>query len=283
MSPADPAPPRFSVVVPAHDEADTLGEALASLRAQEVGAEVEIIVVDNASSDGTGDLARAAGVRVVTEPRLGVCAARQRGVEAARGEIVVSTDTDTVHPPGWLARIDERFAEHPDVVAVAGPCVYRDPPWWAAVFPRLGFALVAAAARFGPPPYVTATNLAYRRDGFPGYDTERTQGGDEAGLLPRMNGWGRIVWRADNPVHTSSRRLDQGLPYTLFVSYGYHYALNAVLARVTGRNVLGVAPPIRSRDLHAVRSRRRRWSVGVLAAGAAVAVARSSGLRGPTR
>lgn len=269
--------PRLSVVIPAHDEADHLGATLRSLRRQRITAAVEVIVVDNASTDGTGDLARAAGARVVTEPRLGVCAARQRGVEAARGEIVVSTDADTVHPPDWLARIDAGFRSH-DVVAVAGPCVYRDPPWWAAVFPRIGFGLVAAASRLGSPPYVTATNLAYRRSGFPGYDVARTQGGDEAGLLTRMRGWGRIAWQPDNPVYTSSRRLDQGLAYTLLVSYGAHYALNTVLARATGRNVLGVAPPVRAHHRESARRRSRRWALGcsvVVATTAAIRARRS--------
>lgn len=257
--------------MPAHDEADHIEATLRSLRDQVVSAPVEVIVVDNASTDDTAEVAREAGAQVITEPRLGVCAARQRGVEAARGEIVVSADADTLYPPDWLAHIEAGF-HSPEVVAVAGPCVYRDPPWWAAVFPRIGFALVAAAARFGPPPYATATNLAYRRDGFPGYDTARTQGGDEAGLLGRMRGWGRIVWQSDNLVYTSSRRLDQGLAYTLLVSYGYHYALNTVLARLTGRNVLGVAPPVRARHADATRRRSRGWALAttlglVLAAG----------------
>ena len=267
--------PRFSVVVPAHNEADVLGRTLGSLRAQDFRGGVEVVVVDNGSVDGTADLARAAGARVAQEPTLGVCAARQRGTEVARGQIVVSTDADTVHPPDWLSRIDAAFRDDPDLVAVAGPCRYEDPPGWAAVLPRLGFGVVAATHRLtGWVGYVTATNVAFRREGFPGYDTSLTQGGDEVDLLRRLRGQGRVTWDPTNAVHTSSRRLDQGLAHTVLVSYGYYYAGGHVVNRLARRQVVGVAPPIRPGDEGQVRRVRRRWQ-WVLGAGvAAVTVAR---------
>ena len=265
--------PRFSVVVPAHNEADVLGRTLGSLRSQDFPGAVEVVVVDNGSVDGTADLARAGGVRVAEEPTLGVCAARQRGTDLARGQIVVSTDADTVHPPDWLSRIDAAFRGDPDLVAVGGPCRYEDPPGWAAVLPRLGFALVAAAHRLtGRVGYLTATNVAFRREGFPGYDTSLTQGGDEVDLLRRLRGQGRVTWDRANAVLTSSRRLDQGLAHTLFVSYGYYYAAGHVVNRLAGRQVVGVAPPIRPDDAGQVRRVRRRWR-RVVAGGAAVALA----------
>ena len=86
------------MVIPAYNEADYLPAALRSLRAQDFPGAVEVIVVDNGSTDGTAVLARRLGARVVEEHAPGVCASRQRGTLAARGEIVVSTDADTVHP-----------------------------------------------------------------------------------------------------------------------------------------------------------------------------------------
>jgi glycosyltransferase involved in cell wall biosynthesis len=270
--------PRFSVVVPAHNEEDVLGRTLGSLQAQDFPGSVEVVVVDNGSVDGTADLARAAGVRVAQEPTLGVCAARQRGTDLARGQIVVSTDADTVHPPDWLSRIDAAFRDDPDLVAVGGPCRYEDPPGWAAVLPRLGFGVVDAAHRLtGRVGYVTATNVAFRREGFPGYDTSLTQGGDEVDLLRRLRGQGRVTWDRANAVVTSSRRLDQGLAHTLFVSYGYYYAAGHVVNRVARRQVVGVAPPIRPGDAGQVRRVRQRWRWALGAGIAAVAVGRLAG------
>jgi glycosyltransferase involved in cell wall biosynthesis len=199
---------------------------------------------------------------VLHEPTPGVCAARQAGTLAARGEIVVSTDADTVHPTGWLSRLDAQLTD--DVFAVAGPCRYTDAPWWARVFPPLWFAAIAVVHRLtGRIFYLTATNVAFRRDGFPGYDTSLTQGGDEVDLLRRLRRCGRVVWDARNPVLTSSRRMDQGLLHTLVVSFGYHYALNLALSRLAPRRAMGVAPAIRQEHAPLTRRRRRRWRAGL--------------------
>jgi glycosyltransferase involved in cell wall biosynthesis len=253
-------PVRFSVVVPAYNEGGYLGAALTSLAQQRVDFGYEVIVVDNNSTDDTAAVALDHGAVVLHEPRPGVCAARERGSRAARGTFVVSTDADTIHPSDWLARLDAQFRANPDAVAVAGPCRYQDPPWWAAVFPPLWFAAVALGyALFGRIFYITATNLAFRGAEFPGYNTALTQGGDEVDFLRRLSRRGRVVWDGRNPVFTSSRRMDQGLLYTLVVSFGYYYALSYVLNRLSSRTVLGAAPAIRQQHLDEVRRRRLRW------------------------
>ena len=131
----DPGPsrPRFSIVVPAYNEAQFIENCLDSLLRQDFQGDFEIIVVDNDSTDGTGDLARSKGVTVLHESQPGVCWARQRGTDAANGEIVISTDADTEFPPGWLASIDRHFRDNPDRVAVAGPCQFMDAPLWGRV------------------------------------------------------------------------------------------------------------------------------------------------------
>lgn len=239
---------RFSVVIPAYNEAGYLGPALEGLARQDFDGSYEVIVVDNCSTDATAEIARAYGATVVHEPVPGVCAARQRGTAAAQGEIVVSTDADTVHPPDWLSRIDAAFAASSSVVAVGGPCRYQHPSWWAKAYPVLLFGMVAAVyLLIGRVVYVTATNTAFLRTAFPGYDTKLTQGGDELDLLRRMRRRGRVAWLADNVVDTSPRRLEQGLLYTVFVSLLAHYLIAYALNRITSRTLLGMAPAFRPR------------------------------------
>ena len=261
--------PRFSVVVPAHNEADTLPAALASLAAQRCPAPYEVIVVDNASTDATATVAARAGATVVAEPRLGVCRARQTGVAAARGEIVVSTDADTTLPADWLARIDATFLAHDaagtPVVAVAGPCRYVDPPWWAATIPPLWFAGIAAIAKAGRGVrYITATNVAFVRDRFPGYDVSLHQGGDEMDLLRTLRRLGSVVWDRDLVVDTSSRRMREGLPYTVLVSYGYYYVGQRLRRRLLGPSAITPAPTVRTADTTRSAHRRRRWGRATL-------------------
>lgn len=259
---APSSPLRFSVVVPAHNEAADLGAALDALLAQDTDAAYEVVVVDNASTDATAEVARRRGVRVVDEPRLGVCQARQSGVDAARGEVVASTDADSVVPPDWLSRIDATLRADPRLVAVAGPCRYADPPWWAAVFPPAFFVVVDRLhATTGRLLYLTATNVAFRRDGFPGYDVRLTQGGDEVDLRNRLQAWGPVAWDGGLVVDTSSRRMDFGLAHTVLVSFGYHYGLNYALGRLLRRRVLGPAPAIRTDQARSARRWRRGWRV----------------------
>lgn len=275
---------RFSVVIPAFNEAGFLEETLDALARQDLGSGYEVIVVDNNSTDETAAIAARLGATVVHEPHPGVCWARQRGTLAARGEIVVCTDADTVQPPDWLRRLDVCFRDHPYAVGVAGACRYRDPPWWADVFPPLYFAAIGRWARLtGRLFYVTATNLAFRRTDFPGYDTSLTQGGDEVDFLRRLQARGTVVWDPDNPVLTSSRRMDQGLLHTLVVSYGFHYALSLRLNRWTSRTVLGPAPAIRHADLARVRRRRIAGRVVAGAVIAALALLRRARARAARR
>ena len=237
---------RFSIIVPAYNEAAYLGRALDSLLHQDYIGRYEVIVVDNNSTDGTAAIASQYGVPVVKEPQQGVCAARQRGVDCAKGEIIISTDADTTQPPDWLRTIDARFARSDSVVAVAGPCRYQDPSWWAKAFPILLFGLVAKVyALTGFVFYVSATNIAFRRTAFPGYDLRLTQGGDELDLVRRLRRRGHVGWERQNVVTTSARRLQRGLLYNIFVSFFVYYLLAYWFNRLSQRQTFGMAPAFR--------------------------------------
>ena len=237
---------RYSIVVPAYNEADYLDISLTSLQQQDFDGSYEIIVVDNNSSDDTAAVATSFGVRVISEPQRGVCSARQRGAEAATGDVIVSVDADTRYPASWLRTIDERFAAAPEIVAVAGPCRYENPSWWAKRFPTLLFGFVAGAfAMTGFVVYVSATNIAMRRSAFPGYDKRLTQGGDELDLLRRLRQRGKVVWDRHNIVATSARRMQRGLLYNLFVSGLVYYVLGYLLNRAFAYRAIGMAPAFR--------------------------------------
>lgn len=242
----DPPVPRYSVVIPVWNEQTSIECCLTSLRGQTYNGAVELIVVDNGSSDRTAELARSLGARVVDEPRRGVIWARQRGYLAAAGEIVVTTDADTTFDPGWLERIDRAWTTHPQAALVAGPCRFVDGPRWAGLVDRLVFGTVDLfRRRTGRVFYVTATNLSYRRADFDGYDTALTQGGDEVAVLHAQRDRGEVIWLPDNPTFTSGRRLERGLGYSVFVSFGYYYVGGYVLNRLFGRTTIGMAPPFR--------------------------------------
>jgi len=261
---------RFSIIVPAYNEGAYLGRALYSLQRQDYDGNYEIIVVDNNSTDNTAAVAARYGVRVVREPLQGVCAARQRGVDHARGEIIISTDADTTQPRDWLRTIDAGFAASEQVIAVAGPCRYENPSWWAKAYPTLLFGLVAVIyVLTGFVFYISATNIAVRRRAFPGYNPKLTQGGDELDLLRRLRRRGQVKWERHNVVITSARRLERGLLYNFFVTFVIYYLLAYMLNRLSRRQRFGMAPAFRQERLRPVAPvwARRRVALGVVLVG----------------
>lgn len=110
----------ISVIIPSWNDAALLEKCLAALAAQTRPAD-EVIVVDNASTDATADVARSFGARVVTEPVRGILRATSTGFDAASGEILARLDADSVPPHDWLERVEVHLdkARHP--AAVSGP------------------------------------------------------------------------------------------------------------------------------------------------------------------
>ncbi len=111
------ASPLVSVIIPTYNRAGFLEEALASVIAQTYRP-LEIIVVDDGSTDETPWRISRFPVRYVRGPRRGVSAARNRGIRLSRGEFVAFLDSDDLWLPEKVARQVEFFLRHPEAVAV---------------------------------------------------------------------------------------------------------------------------------------------------------------------
>jgi glycosyltransferase involved in cell wall biosynthesis len=110
--------PLASIVIPCLNEAENIGEcvrrAWAALQTHDIAGEV--IVVDNGSTDGSGDLARAAGATVVTEKRRGYGSAYLAGFDAARGRHIVMADADLTYDFDEIHRFVEHLEQGADLV-----------------------------------------------------------------------------------------------------------------------------------------------------------------------
>ena len=139
--------PLISVILCTRNRAPLLEKALASVVRQDFPkSNYEIVVVDNASTDATPDVARSfcnqADIQVVREERIGLCIARNTGWQAASGRYIALFDDDAQAQPGWLAAIHDAFARAPQSVGVIGGRV--DPIWQAERPDWLGDEIAAS-------------------------------------------------------------------------------------------------------------------------------------------
>lgn len=117
--------PSVSIIIPAYNEEGQLALCLDAIARQTVKP-LEVIVVDNNSTDGTVAVAsRYPFVTVLHESKQGVFYARNSGFDAARGEIIGRLDGDSAIDPDWVERVQSIFADD-TVEAVSGQISYRD-------------------------------------------------------------------------------------------------------------------------------------------------------------
>lgn len=157
----------ISVVIPCLDDADFLIVCLDAVAAQSRPAD-EVVVVDNGSTDGSGDVARAAGARVLLEPRRGIWPASATGFDAATGDIIARLDADSVPAPDWLERIEQRMVapDRPAVVTNGGRFYGRNAAVrWIARNLYIGGYFTVIGGLLGHPP-VFGSNYAMRADAW---------------------------------------------------------------------------------------------------------------------
>ena len=132
-----------SVVICCHNSAARLPETLSHLAHQQVPKDLdwEVLVIDNASEDGTAEVAQdvwsrchPAPLRMIREERLGTSYARERGLEEARYDLVSFLDDDNWASPEWLGMVTEVMTAAPDIGACGGAneavCEGARPRWF---------------------------------------------------------------------------------------------------------------------------------------------------------
>lgn len=250
---------KISFVIPAYNEEAVIGTCLRSVfdeiarvKSSDRVFDAEVVVVDNASSDRTGEEALAfPGVTVVREPLKGLVYARRAGWVASSGEIVANIDADTMLPKGWLTKVLDAFAADPKLVALSGPYIYYDLPAWKRALVKffyfLGWIihlLNHRVLRAGA--MLQGGNFVLRRSAWDtagGFDTTISFYGEDTDVAKRIGKVGRVVWTWKLPMYTTGRRLEkEGL-----VRMSFLYTLNHLSVLWTGRPATRKHTDIRSR------------------------------------
>ena len=222
---------KISIVIPAHNEEADIANAITAALAQGYH-DFEVIVVDNASSDRTPDVASKFPVKLVREPRKGLLWAREAGRKAASGDIIYNMDADCRPSKDWLERA-ARYFNDGNVVAVTGPYDYYDA---GGLFRRSSLAMQKHL--YGPINSILQSPLVRNRailiggnsfihagalEKAGGYDTSLVFYGEDTDTAKRISKHGRVVFDRSLSVKTSARRFKAEGWFNLTTKYWFHF------------------------------------------------------------
>lgn len=206
----------ISIIIPAYNEEKTLAATLESLVKQTAERQFEVIVVNNASTDQTGEIARSflnkLDLKIIDEPVKGRGVARFSGCRAARGEIFLFTDADTVLPINWVEALVAPLA--PGVVGVTGTSQITDCSRFADLFFKWFQPVLTKLARLFLGYYWLAgfnssvTREAYEAAG--GFNVN-LNAFEDTDLGKRVAKIGKVVCVWNCPVVFSGRRFKKGI------------------------------------------------------------------------
>ena len=217
-----PPNPRFkaSIIIPVFNKLELTSQCLTTLAAATTMPEYEVIVVDNASTDGTAEFLAALGgdVQVIrNQENYGFAIACNQGAKAARGEYLLFLNNDTIPTEGWLNALVDEVERHPDVAVVGSKLLYEDGTiqhagvafsriWFSPYHIYRGFPADAPVVnRRREFQCVTAACMLVRREVFEsvgGFDDGYRNGFEDVDLCLKIGerGW-KIVYQPNSVVY----------------------------------------------------------------------------------
>lgn len=112
--------PEVSVVIPTYNEEKNILQTLASLTANITARSAEIVVVNNNSTDSTEALVKLTGITCVTETKQGITAARNAGLQIAKGKYILNADADAIYPADWIEQMIKPLATNEKIAITYG-------------------------------------------------------------------------------------------------------------------------------------------------------------------
>lgn len=220
--------PALSIVVPAYNEEKYLGTCLTAILKEvaRTTEAIEIIVIDNASTDGTAAVAaQYPGVRVVPEPKKGLTRARQRGLLSATADLIAYVDADTIMPEDWIKKSLGAFDNNPRIVCLSGPYQYYDAPLLVRVATWIYWRALAIPMYLAIGYMAVGGNFVIRKEAMlsvGGFDESIAFYGEDTDLARRLHKVGTVRFSPSFYIPTSARRLAAEGPLTT----AYRYVLN---------------------------------------------------------
>ncbi len=224
----------ITVIIPAYNEEQYVADCIESVLRHKPENLREIIVVDNASTDATAQVAaRYPHTRVVHEPKKGLTRARQRGLMEATGDLIAFVDADTRVTPRWFSQVNAAYTD-PQLVCYSGPYDYYDLPDWQRTFVTAYWLFVAVPTYAVTRYMAVGGNFVARRDALHaigGFDVGIHFYGEDTNIARRLYEQGTVKFDPLFVARSSGRRLQAQGFLTTGVTYVANYLSESILHR----------------------------------------------------
>lgn len=252
---------KLSFVIPAYNEEAYIGKCLESILRELRGTnyDTEIIVVNNASTDRTKEIAlKYPNVKVVDEPRKGIVWARRAGFLAAAGDLIANVDSDTKLTPAWIRKVFVEFSRNPGLVALSGPFIYYDLPRRENFLVKTLFYPISYVAYlvirfvFRSGAMLQGGNYVARRtalEAIGGYNTNIKFYGEDTDVALRISRVGKVKFTYNLPIYASGRRLAKEGVFTMGIRYGANYLSMLFFKKPSSKTSIDIRATIRDGSL----------------------------------
>ncbi|CBL46094.1 Glycosyl transferase, family 2 [gamma proteobacterium HdN1] len=196
---------KYSVIIPCYNESHVIGQCLASVNvAREGRNDVQVIVVDNGSTDTSGAIARAHQKhpldQVIDVPRLRISAVRNAGARISSGEIILFLDSDIEVPSNWLTTLDDWFGQQRSDVLGFVDLPPVTAPWVARIW---GERVLARRHTAGEVDFLPGRNICVLRrwfDAVGGFSETLTTGEDKDFVMRLGKAGARVMTDRSIPL-----------------------------------------------------------------------------------
>ena len=223
----------ITLIIPAYNEESEIGACIDAAKSSARGRFKEIIVVDNASADKTGEIAALHGARVVREEKKGLPHARTAGLTAATSEYVAYIDADTHLSDSWFDVAERILKANPEAVALSGPRRY---------FGTTALRRTVLYAFWIPSPLIyhvvgymiLGGNFIAKKSALlamGGFDTSIEFYGEDTDIARRLSAIGKVLYRMDLYVYASARRFDTEGLFRPNITYALNYLWPVIFKR----------------------------------------------------